>query len=53
MYEIGIGGGVESMSLNAMGWDGMINEEAVAHPVASGTLAFHLCLFLHLLPTKL
>eukprot|EP00026_Physarum_polycephalum_P009578 Phypoly_transcript_09706.p1 GENE.Phypoly_transcript_09706~~Phypoly_transcript_09706.p1 ORF type:complete len:454 (+),score=85.90 Phypoly_transcript_09706:102-1364(+) len=36
MYEIGIGGGVESMSLNAMGWDGSINEEAMAHPVASG-----------------
>lgn len=36
MYEIGIGGGVEQMSLNAMGWDGSINEDALAHPVASG-----------------
>jgi acetyl-CoA acyltransferase 1 len=36
MYEIGIAGGVESMSLNGMGWDGNINEDAMAHPVASG-----------------
>lgn len=35
-YEIGIGGGVESMSLNGMGWEGGINQEAMAHPVASG-----------------
>jgi len=35
-YEIGIGGGVESMSLNGMGWDGGINETAMNHPVASG-----------------
>jgi len=35
-YEIGIGGGVESMSLNPMSWDASINQEAMAHPVASG-----------------
>lgn len=35
-YEVGIGGGVESMSLNSMGWDGGINESAMAHPLASG-----------------
>jgi len=36
VYEVGIAGGVESMSLNSMGWDGGINETAMAHPVASG-----------------
>jgi len=35
-YDIGIAGGVETMSLNGMGWDGGINETAMAHPVASG-----------------
>lgn len=35
-YDIGLAGGVESMSLNSMGWDGGINEEAMAHPTASG-----------------
>jgi len=35
-YEVGIGGGVESMSSNSMGWDGGINESAMAHPLASG-----------------
>jgi len=35
-YEIGIAGGVETMSQNPMGWDGGINEEAMAHPLASG-----------------
>lgn len=39
-YEIGIAGGVESMSLNGMGWDGNINEDAMAHPVASGKLFY-------------
>jgi len=37
-YEIGIAGGVESMSLNAMGWDGELNEAALTHPVAKGCL---------------
>jgi len=35
-YEVGIAGGVESMSLNGMGWDGAINEAATQHPVAQG-----------------
>jgi acetyl-CoA acetyltransferase family protein len=35
-YEIGIAGGVETMSQNPMGWDGSINEEAINHPLASG-----------------
>lgn len=35
-YEIGIAGGVESMSINPMGWEGSINEEAVNHPLAQG-----------------
>eukprot|EP01096_Ripella_sp_DP13-Kostka_P005305 TRINITY_DN180_c0_g2_i1.p2 TRINITY_DN180_c0_g2~~TRINITY_DN180_c0_g2_i1.p2 ORF type:complete len:445 (-),score=208.26 TRINITY_DN180_c0_g2_i1:23-1282(-) len=35
-YDIGIAGGVESMSKNAMGWDGDINQKALSHPVASG-----------------
>lgn len=35
-YDIGIAGGVETMSLNGMGWDGGINETAMAHPLASG-----------------
>ena len=28
---------MESMSLNSMGWDGALNEDAMNHPVASGT----------------
>jgi len=35
-YEIGIAGGVESMSLNPMGWDGAVNEQALTHPKAAG-----------------
>jgi len=35
-YEIGIAGGVESMSKNAMGWDGDINQKALEHPKAKG-----------------
>jgi len=35
-YEIGLAGGVESMSLNPMGWDGGINEEAMANPTTAG-----------------
>jgi acetyl-CoA acyltransferase 1 len=35
-YEIGIAGGVESMSINPMGWDGAINEDAMNHPLANG-----------------
>merc|ERR1712137_1131230 len=35
-YDIGIGGGVESMSNNSMSWDGGVNNEALAHPVAKG-----------------
>jgi len=35
-YEIGIAGGVESMSNNPMGWDGAVNQDAVQHPLASG-----------------
>lgn len=35
-YEIAIAGGAESMSLNPMSWEGDLNEEALAHPSASG-----------------
>jgi len=35
-YEIGIAGGVETMSLNPMGWDGSLNEDALNHPYAKG-----------------
>lgn len=35
-YDIGIAGGVESMSANPMAWDGAINEDAVKHDLASG-----------------
>lgn len=35
-YEIGIAGGVESMSLNPMAWDGSLNDEALNHPLAAG-----------------
>jgi len=36
-YEIGIAGGVESMSSNSMDrWDGAINQEALQHPSAKG-----------------
>jgi len=34
LYDIGVAGGVESMSLNTMGWDGSINQVALEHPVA-------------------
>ncbi|KAL6068879.1 3-ketoacyl-CoA thiolase B, peroxisomal [Balamuthia mandrillaris] len=33
-YEIGIAGGVESMSMNSMGWDGAVNPEALKHDLA-------------------
>eukprot|EP01113_Clastostelium_recurvatum_P036089 TRINITY_DN50_c0_g1_i2.p1 TRINITY_DN50_c0_g1~~TRINITY_DN50_c0_g1_i2.p1 ORF type:complete len:429 (-),score=141.05 TRINITY_DN50_c0_g1_i2:62-1348(-) len=36
MYEIGIAGGVESMSLNPMAWDGDLNQDAVKHDTAKG-----------------
>lgn len=35
-YEMGVAGGVESMSANPMSWDGGINMEAVAHDSAKG-----------------
>jgi hypothetical protein len=36
-YDIGIAGGVESMSSNSMDrWDGGINQEALQHPSAKG-----------------
>jgi len=35
-YQIGIAGGVESMSSNPMAWEGSINQEALAHPSAAG-----------------
>jgi len=35
-YDIGIAGGVESMSVNSMGWDGSVNPSALEHPVAKG-----------------
>ncbi|GAM22408.1 hypothetical protein SAMD00019534_055830 [Acytostelium subglobosum LB1] len=35
-YEIGLAGGVESMSLNPMAWEGQFNEVAMNDPVASG-----------------
>lgn len=35
-YDIGIAGGVESMSINPMAWDGGLNPVAVEHPSASG-----------------
>eukprot|EP01112_Ceratiomyxa_fruticulosa_P020932 TRINITY_DN7264_c0_g1_i1.p1 TRINITY_DN7264_c0_g1~~TRINITY_DN7264_c0_g1_i1.p1 ORF type:complete len:427 (-),score=99.13 TRINITY_DN7264_c0_g1_i1:84-1364(-) len=35
-YEVGIAGGVESMSLNPMAWDGDLNQTALAHEKASG-----------------
>jgi acetyl-CoA acyltransferase 1 len=35
-YEVAIAGGVESMSLNPMAWDGSINDEAIQHPKAAG-----------------
>eukprot|EP01087_Luapelamoeba_hula_P009950 TRINITY_DN259_c0_g1_i1.p1 TRINITY_DN259_c0_g1~~TRINITY_DN259_c0_g1_i1.p1 ORF type:complete len:469 (-),score=70.80 TRINITY_DN259_c0_g1_i1:54-1346(-) len=34
-YEIGIAGGVESMSSSSMGWDGGVNPTALEHPIAS------------------
>ncbi|EFA76209.1 acetyl-CoA C-acyltransferase [Heterostelium album PN500] len=36
MYEVGLAGGVESMSLNPMAWEGQFNEVAMNDPVASG-----------------
>jgi len=35
-YDVGIGGGVESMSLNPMAWDGSVNTLALQHPLAAG-----------------
>ncbi|KYQ92479.1 acetyl-CoA C-acyltransferase [Tieghemostelium lacteum] len=35
-YEIGLAGGVESMSLNPMAWDGGFNEVASNDPIMSG-----------------
>jgi len=35
-YDFGVAGGVEIMSINPMSWEGNINEEALAHPLASG-----------------
>eukprot|EP01111_Echinosteliopsis_oligospora_P001700 TRINITY_DN1248_c0_g1_i1.p1 TRINITY_DN1248_c0_g1~~TRINITY_DN1248_c0_g1_i1.p1 ORF type:complete len:426 (-),score=171.26 TRINITY_DN1248_c0_g1_i1:71-1348(-) len=35
-YEIGVAGGVEMMSINPMSWEGNINEDALAHPLANG-----------------
>jgi len=36
LYEIGVAGGVESMSTNPMGWDGGLNAAALEHPSAKG-----------------
>ncbi|EGG22454.1 acetyl-CoA C-acyltransferase [Cavenderia fasciculata] len=35
-YEVGLAGGVESMTLNPMSWEGQFNEVAMNDPVASG-----------------
>lgn len=35
-YDIGIAGGVESMSVNPMSWDGGLNALALEHPSAKG-----------------
>jgi len=36
MYEVGIAGGAESMSLNPMSWEGDLNQDALAHDRARG-----------------
>ncbi|EGC40032.1 acetyl-CoA C-acyltransferase [Dictyostelium purpureum] len=36
LYEVGLAGGVESMSLNPMAWDGGFNETASNDPIMSG-----------------
>eukprot|EP01094_Clydonella_sp_ATCC50884_P021068 TRINITY_DN4538_c0_g1_i2.p1 TRINITY_DN4538_c0_g1~~TRINITY_DN4538_c0_g1_i2.p1 ORF type:complete len:432 (-),score=141.03 TRINITY_DN4538_c0_g1_i2:113-1378(-) len=35
-YEMGIAGGVETMSMNDMSWEGGVNMNAVSHPSAKG-----------------
>jgi acetyl-CoA acyltransferase 1 len=38
LYEIGIAGGVETMTRHPMSWEGSVNENVMSHPIAKGCL---------------